>query len=137
MVCICIVQYVCKHVCTVCTICMYVQYVVQYVCTIWMYSRQEWTNKKLDILNPTPTKSCLMVGTQKIVKTFSKILLSSALYRAKKFKKYDFFRKMLVLLLQFFICNYLTAMQYTVGKNLKRKQLTHYTLKQLVGWRSY
>jgi len=42
-----------------------------------------------------------MVGTQKIVKTFSEISLSSVLYRELKFKKYDFLRKMLVLLLQF------------------------------------
>jgi len=33
-----------------------------------------------------------MVGTQKIVKTFSKILLSSVLYRGLKFKKIQFFK---------------------------------------------
>jgi len=58
-----------------------------------------------------------MVGTQKIAKIFSKTLLYSALYRGLKLKKYDFLRKVLVLLLQFFICNHLTAMQYTIGKN--------------------
>jgi len=43
-----------------------------------------------------------MVGTQKIVKTFSKILLSSALYPEPKFIKILFLRKVVALLLQFF-----------------------------------
>jgi len=34
-----------------------------------------------------------MVGTQNIVKTFSKILLSSALYQGPQFKKIRFFEK--------------------------------------------
>ena len=57
----------------------------------YMHTRVKWTNKRLDDWNPTSNKSCLMVGTQKIVKTFSKVLLSSALYRGPKFKKIRFF----------------------------------------------
>jgi len=64
-----------------------------------------------------------MVGTQRIAKTiskiqlsfalcrgpFSKIQLSSALCRGQSLKQFVVFREMLVLLLQCFICNYLTA----------------------------
>jgi len=80
-------------------------------------SRLQWTNKILDDWNPTPAKSCLMVGTPKIVKTFSKILLSSALFREPKFKKILFLEKSACFTAPFFICNYMTVMQYTIGKN--------------------
>ena len=47
---------------------------------------------------------------------FKNIIVFCPLPRAKIWK-IRFFRKMLILLLQFFIFNCLTAMQYTVGKN--------------------
>ena len=89
-----------------------------------LFYRQE--SKKLDVRNPTPTKSCIMIGTQKIVKTFSKILLCSALYRAKKFKRIPFLRKMLVLLLQFFMQLPDYRAIYRWNELLKRKRMTHY-----------
>jgi len=92
-----------------------------------VFSRVEWTNKKLDDWNPAPTKSCLLIGTQKIVKTFSKILLSSALYQAKKLKKYHVLSNMIVLLLQFFYMQLPDCSSiYRWKELLKWKRMTYY-----------
>jgi len=71
-----------------------------------------------------------MVGTQKIVKTFSKILLSSALYRAKKFKKIRFFEKSAcftapILYMQLLDCH----ATYHWKELFKRKRMTYYLSK--------
>ena len=76
-----------------------------------------------------------MVGTENNSENFLKMLLSSARgpkfkntifvlkirllssTRGPKFKNTIFREKCLFYCSNFFICNYLTAMQYTVGKN--------------------
>ena len=55
--------------------------------------------------------------TRKPMKNFLKILVSSAPNREQKLQNTIFSRKMLVFLLKFFICSYLTAVECTIGKN--------------------
>lgn len=57
-----------------------------------------------------------MIGAQKAITKFSKILASSALAEGQRFKKYDFLIKILVFLLQYFIRNYCTSVHYTFEK---------------------
>ena len=61
-----------------------------------------------------------MVGTQKPMKNFKKILVSSEPNKGPKFKKIGptiFSRKILVFLIYAFICSYLTAVACTIGNN--------------------
>ena len=70
-----------------------------------------------------------MVSTQKIVKTFSKILLSSTLYGEEKFKKHDFLRKYFCFTAPFF-CMQLPDCRrptiYSWHELFKRKRMTYY-----------
>ena len=58
-----------------------------------------------------------MVGTQETIKKFSKIIVSSDRARGQSLKNTIFLIKMMVFLLQLFIYNYQTPLQYTVGKS--------------------
>ena len=68
----------------------------------------------MELWRVVAAKSCLMVGTQKPMKNFLKILVSSAPIEDQKIQ---FLKKMLAILLQLFIWSYFTTMQYAVGKN--------------------
>ena len=63
------------------------------------------------------TKSCLMVGAKRNCENVFKNISVFCPPRGPKFRKYDVLRKMLVLMLPIFICNYLTVIQYIIGKN--------------------
>ena len=83
---ICVYTYVCN--------CVYI-YVYNIFVYVWMYSVWiiGWTNKNLDVWNRTQTKSCLMVGIQKLRKLFKNIIVFYTLYRGPQFKKIRFFEK--------------------------------------------
>ena len=94
---------------------------------ILMIIRSEWKNKKLDIWNIRPTKSCPMVSTKKILKTFSEILLSSVLYRGLKFKKIWFFEENACFTAPTFYIQLLDCHTIYHWKELfKRKRMTYY-----------
>jgi len=100
-----------------------------------VFIRVEWTNKKLNDWNPTPTKSCLMVGTQKIVKTFQKYYCLLPSTKSQNLKKYDFLIKVLVLLLQFLYMQLLDCYAIYHWKGLfKRKRNTYYLSKYVFIW---
>ena len=80
-----------------------------------------------------------MVGNQKNIKNvFKNISVFRPPQRAKVSKNTISLIKMMVFLLQLFICNYQTPLQYTVGKNsfiLRKRQ--YYLSIYFHIWQSY
>ena len=75
-----------------------------------------WSENKLEVWNKIATESCLMSGTYELWKRFQNIIVFYTLLES--LGKYEFSQKKNVSFTApvFFICNYLTVVQYSTGK---------------------
>lgn len=77
-----------------------------------------WSENKLEVWNKIATESCLMSGTYELWKRFQNIIVFYTLLEGWKFRKIRVFseEKCFFHCSSFFICNYLTVVQYSTGK---------------------